>query len=348
MDALLQLGELREIDRYPGTVARLLRETIPCEISSYTAVDPVSGHTRIAADPLDSLFDGGDESFGRFAMQNPLVENYARTGDGRALRISDFITSRQLHSTELYEHLYGRLEIEYQLAITLPPLHRAPARPQEMIGLTLSRATRDFDPREQQLLELLRPHLSSALERLHEMALATALGDGQDRRDWATLVDRNGVVAVASTAAAVDFGLYPGEALPCELREWVSRERSRVCERAPAVGPSTAAVALQGRSLLARLQPRVHGELDSLRLLPLGGPPGVAQLLTLGLTRRQAAVLELALQGHSSPSIARALALSPRTVEKHFEAIYARLGVSGRAQVILCAMQILNPGSSAH
>jgi DNA-binding CsgD family transcriptional regulator len=49
---------------------------------------------------------------------------------------------------------------------------------------------------------------------------------------------------------------------------------------------------------------------------------------------RQAEVLALALEGLSAQQIADALVLSRRTVEKHFGAIYARLGVNTRAQAI--------------
>jgi len=45
-------------------------------------------------------------------------------------------------------------------------------------------------------------------------------------------------------------------------------------------------------------------------------------------------VLALATRGLSAQQIADSLVLSRRTVEKHFGAIYAQLGVSNRAQAI--------------
>lgn len=78
--------------------------------------------------------------------------------------------------------------------------------------------------------------------------------------------------------------------------------------------------------------------LAELRTVPLPGPE---QLRLLGLTPRQAEVLAHALNGHTSAQIAASLGLSPRTVEKHFEGIYDRLGAANRAQAIATALQAL-------
>jgi DNA-binding NarL/FixJ family response regulator len=62
---------------------------------------------------------------------------------------------------------------------------------------------------------------------------------------------------------------------------------------------------------------------------------------TLGFTPRQAEVLSLALEGRTAASIAYALTISPRTVEKHFEAIYDRLGVVNRIEAVLATLAAL-------
>jgi DNA-binding CsgD family transcriptional regulator len=50
------------------------------------------------------------------------------------------------------------------------------------------------------------------------------------------------------------------------------------------------------------------------------------------LTRREAAVLRSVATGLSDKQAARALGVSPRTVGKHLEHIYAKLGVGGRTE----------------
>jgi DNA-binding NarL/FixJ family response regulator len=63
-------------------------------------------------------------------------------------------------------------------------------------------------------------------------------------------------------------------------------------------------------------------------------PPAIEELLLLGLTRRQAKVLRLIACGEASRQIAAELGVSTATVSKHLEHIYARLGVSSRAEAI--------------
>lgn len=53
-----------------------------------------------------------------------------------------------------------------------------------------------------------------------------------------------------------------------------------------------------------------------------------------GLTARETQVLDLLVQGRSDHEIATALGISPRTVGKHLEHVYAKLGVQRRAEAI--------------
>lgn len=63
--------------------------------------------------------------------------------------------------------------------------------------------------------------------------------------------------------------------------------------------------------------------------------PVVVEDLTL--TPRQVAVLGLVARGFTAAAVARRLGISERTVHKHLEQIYARLGVSDRLSAVLRA-----------
>jgi DNA-binding NarL/FixJ family response regulator len=56
----------------------------------------------------------------------------------------------------------------------------------------------------------------------------------------------------------------------------------------------------------------------------------MSALQRLGVTRRQAQVLELVARGRSDAQIASGLSISRATVRKHLEGIYAALGVHSR------------------
>lgn len=331
------LAELDDLDDYAQRTIELLGELIPCDMTSYNVVDPSCASASVVADPADAVFAGGLELFAHFAHQNPLVSHYAHTGDGSALRISDFLTRRELHDTDLYDLVYRHLRLEYQLAITVPSPRRELGMPGELIGLTLSRADRDFSEGERLLLELVRPHFAAALRRAHELALARAIGSGAqaDRSRWLLLATHDGTVAWANAAAAEGLGVAAGERLPAAVIEWWAPERARH-EREPSPQP---AIRHEGRRLRAQLVRDAYPQLDAICLTPAVGLPGPETLRGLGLTARQAEVLALALEGCTSAQLAHALGLSRRTVEKHLEAIYTRLGVENRAQAISSALR---------
>jgi DNA-binding CsgD family transcriptional regulator len=55
-----------------------------------------------------------------------------------------------------------------------------------------------------------------------------------------------------------------------------------------------------------------------------------AEFSELGLTSREGEVLSWLSKGKTNRDIAQILGLSPRTVDKHLEQIYAKLGVENR------------------
>ena len=59
------------------------------------------------------------------------------------------------------------------------------------------------------------------------------------------------------------------------------------------------------------------------------GPPGPP-----GLTDRETTILRLVATGRTNSAIAHHLQLSPRTVAKHLEHVYRKLGVSSRAAAV--------------
>lgn len=72
-------------------------------------------------------------------------------------------------------------------------------------------------------------------------------------------------------------------------------------------------------------------------------PPGPAALIALGLTVRQAEVVYWVAQGKSNAETALILGTSPRTVDKHMERIFQRLGVENRASLMVTASEYLRP-----
>lgn len=76
--------------------------------------------------------------------------------------------------------------------------------------------------------------------------------------------------------------------------------------------------------------------------------PNPAALLSLGLTSREAEVLFWIAQGKSNPDIATILGAGVRTIHKHVENIFRKLGCETRAAAAVTAQETLRtPGFSA-
>src|SRR5882757_3519277 len=86
------------------------------------------------------------------AAENPLLQHYLRTRDGRPLRFSDVASPAELRGTMLFQQLYLPLgNLEHQVAFVLP------STPDLTVAVAMSRAGRDYSDRECRLLDLARP-----------------------------------------------------------------------------------------------------------------------------------------------------------------------------------------------
>lgn len=139
-------------------------------------------------------------------------------------------------------------------------------------------------------------------------------------------------------AAFSDFDTE-GYVLPRSVRDWLQQ-----CASAkPAIAPS---VALQADASPISLRLVFVGEVGAdeylLRLVE-GAAENEQSLLRhkLSVTEREAEVLLWIARGKSNRDIAEILDLSPRTVNKHLEQIYAKLGVENRASAAALAVRTI-------
>jgi DNA-binding CsgD family transcriptional regulator len=323
------------LDGFRAGVLGELRRVIPGEQFGYNSVDIPAGRAIIVVDPSDAVFVGSEEAFTATAHEHPGVIR-SQLGDYRPHTLSDFLTVRGLQRLDLYNEVYRHLGAEDQIYFHLAP----PA----IVTLAINRSTRSFSTRDRAMIDLLEPHLSQAyvqaVERDRARALIAAQQAGLQESEAAVIVlDAIGLVVHAS-ALARDLlqEYYPehrtaGRFLPDELSDWLRSAHPDVARTHCRKGPDG--------SLHVRLLSGSIGDgwravlIDERPSDPVRSPESLRRL---GLTDRQVQVLRQLARGQSNTEIAHALHLSPATVRKHLENIYARLGVRSRTEAVAIAL----------
>jgi DNA-binding CsgD family transcriptional regulator len=229
-------------------------------------------------------------------------------GSFDTIKRSDFHSRRELHRTRLYDVLLRPCGFEDALClqVPMPPISRPKV-------FAMSRAGPDFSERDRTVLDLLNPHLvrlCRASENRRRLRAALALHEASEAA--IVLLAGDDRIEFASHPAKELLESYFGEdgiQLPEALTSWL---RGRY--KGATVEPLR--VERGQRALVVEL---VDGALllDEERRLPR-------------LTQREAQILELVAEGMTNAEIAARLWVSPLTVRRHLENVYAKLGVHTR------------------
>jgi DNA-binding CsgD family transcriptional regulator len=344
--------DAQDREEFRGAILPGYRRLVGCEWASY---NELLGTTPIAAIIEPGLPDWADDVWARYAGENPLLLRFLETRDGRAIRFSDITPLPELRRMPLFTEFYSRLGIDRQIAFVLP------STPELTIAVALSRGGRDFNERDRAMLELTRPHLIQAYRaaELRETLVATIAGlrSGVEAEGGALIVlAGDGSVRFASAHArelverVLGASLEEGAPPPAALASRVGAEPKHLSGSGSGGGGGrgSGGEASGGASPTGALLVRqVRSGADT--VLVLGEPErelSVAQLRQLGLTGREAEVLEALAAGGATPSVAGDLRISERTLAKHVQRINAKLGVRNRSQAIATAWAAAAPARS--
>jgi DNA-binding CsgD family transcriptional regulator len=167
------LAELHEPDDFARVALPGLAELFGCDILTLTEIDQPPGRIRYYDHPAGSLDAGTYQAFGEHLDQHPLLNYYRRTGDTRAVRMSDVVGRSDWHRLDIYQECYRPRPTEHVLAVHLPGAGL------NSRAFALNRASGDFTEADRELLDILRTPLAEAYRRAHarhraERVLATS------------------------------------------------------------------------------------------------------------------------------------------------------------------------------
>jgi DNA-binding CsgD family transcriptional regulator len=129
------------------------------------------------------------------------------------IRLSDFVSRRELHKTAIYNDLYRSLGVEYQVVV--PISFGAPSsdgvRTKRAESLTLARWDSDFTDRERTLLDEFGRHVRNTARRLRSLGTVVTIASAE--QFGLTTRQSESLIAIAEGAsvrkAAESLGVTP-------------------------------------------------------------------------------------------------------------------------------------------
>ena len=128
--------------------------------------------------------------------------------------------------------------------------------------------------------------------------------------------------------------------LPATVDRWIAAQRARTADDPEAL-LRPLSTTIGGRRLVLRLLPGSAHRPDAVLTQVADAEHLEPRLAAVGLSPREAEVLALIGTGATNAEIAARLHVAPSTIKKHLDAIYRKLGVSGRVRAVAAASEIL-------
>jgi len=297
-------------------------------------------------EPLEAISAGELETYNHYINEHPFCEAILLNRRFDAIKVSDFMNDGQFMRTGIYNEYYRRISINRQISVTMNIDQDC------LIFCTMSRNHRDFDETERAVLNLMAPHLTTAIR--HAKFFEQAAASEQTWRSVAESLGRAVIVFNAQTgieylserAEQLLEKYFPDEKskiynLPVLLHDWVM-QNVEDCRRTRDfyLPPKPLMVAAESQKLVVRFS--FNTATNSVNLLLNEEKELTPQDLSkFGLTGREAEILYWMATGKTNSEIAALCSLSVRTVHKHLEHIYTKLGVENRTAAILRACETI-------
>jgi DNA-binding CsgD family transcriptional regulator len=341
---LRDLYILRPWDDLTDHVIRSIPKLIPTDISSYNDMSSRRHFAAYQAWPADHpTFPDAPEALGRYSHQHPLVTYFEQTKNLTSRKITDFMSQREFRTTDLYNEFYRRLRLPYNMAMCFA------VTGDSLLAIGLNRVKRDFEDDDVAMLDLLRPHLIQAygnarvVSTMHEQLAAMQQSIEELDRAIVSVSDKGDIRWSTPRAAQLlaCYGLQSkrrSNQLPLSLRDWIRLQGDKLNSGTAVSSPlMPLVIERDNRSLRIRFIQDKERRLLFFEEVRNDFP--LESLKQLGLSRRETEILYWVAQGKSNPEIGTILGISPRTVQKHLERVYPRLGVENRHGAIAMALE---------
>jgi DNA-binding CsgD family transcriptional regulator len=322
-----------------------LTRVVPSELTTLSICDLARGTRRVIGRKGETLSNADRAAFDRHFREHPLVRFHSSHPGGPTQRISDCMDVTAFRHSALHADYYRRIGINYVMAL---PLRIDDAN---VISVVFNRCRSDFKDRERAVADAVRTPLAAIYRNLIAVENAgvglTCISELAADGGWHLVrVTASGRILDASPRALrllmqffPDDAAAPSARLPAALVAWFARSRNWGLER-PAIahGERFSLTRLGARLTVHVVPDRDDAAAGFLLLRCQRVEVGADHLAELPVTGREREVLALVAAGRTNGEIAAVLAISARTVQKHLEHIFQKLGVETRTAAAVRAL----------
>lgn len=337
LNVVQQLASAQSAAEFARRGIALIGSLVPSELTTLSVCDLTTGRRSVVALPSGAIDAAERAAFDRHFNDHPLVRHHAVERGRDAHRISDSVPFSRFRHCALYADYYRRVGIDHVIAVPLYVDARL------LVSFVLNRSQRDFSDRERQRLDAIAGSLGAiyrravALDRAraavraldHQLAAGTTgcihLGARGDVRDFSPR-------AAEQVLRLWGMPLRRGARLPDELNSWLARPLR--CATLTTTMPPRVRSAWTGR-LTVHTYPSVEPADGWLLVLEEStGAPAPTPADRWALTSREGEVMRWLAAGKTDRDIGTLLGISPRTVHKHLQRIYTKMGVETRTAAV--------------
>ncbi|HEX6005046.1 MAG TPA: helix-turn-helix transcriptional regulator [Burkholderiales bacterium] len=291
---------------------------------------------------VNGVVNGAISVLERDFGQHPLYRYFLQTGDGRPQKMTAVMTRTQYRHYCERDEFAGQLGARFQMGLFFA------AGPTVVTAIVATRTQRDFSERERALMSRLYPHLVQAFRNTASLnqlcrdvdglvqmlegptsSVVVLAGSGRVKR-WSEQA-KNWIAQYCRTP-------FPAEAnrLPDCFAEWYQRQLTLAARETLLPSPrEPLVVEKNARQLTVQFVPDHFRDEHLLLLNEKQRDSTWSALGDHGLTPRQSEVLAWVAKGKTNAEIGVILDMSARTVQKHLEHVYAKLGVESRTTATL-------------
>jgi len=334
LKAVEQVQDCDDLADFPEVVLQAVSNLVSADWIGFDRVAPTLRERWMVPNVRLDVRPHHERVFVEHLDDHPIISQARRQKNHGAAKFSDFVSYAHWRRTILYNELYRDVCGEHQMAVPIT----TPGR--DFYGLAFYRSSRDFDERDREVLNRLRPHLRLSFEKARALQRARrTLAEDREAYEaggrFLLWVETAGRLARATPEARRRLREFFPEwggavGLPEPLVAWLDSGRSEVAPLERDINGLRVTV----RHLATSARDAEAGEKIPLLLEERVTAKVAVHLDKAGLRPREIEVLGEVEQGKTNDEIAVALGISPLTVKKHLENIFSRLGVRSRAEAV--------------